>query len=167
MAHECPVCDSASANKKALEMHISENHAKCGECEKVLKDASALQQHMADVHGIGEKPKKEKPKYVLFEQRLNYKRVGLQLFNGETLFGKVHVNPGDRFDIRLETDDGNSLVIPKHSIVYYFEGEKPEIKSPGETYESEVIAFGRGLAIKIPEKLKDKIKKGDKAGIVL
>jgi len=128
MAYECPVCDFASANKKALGMHISENHVKCGECEKVLKDTFALQQHMADVHGIGEKPKKG---YVPFTRRLDHKHVGLKLFNGETLFGKIHINPGDRFDVKLETDDGNSLVIPKHSIVYYFEGEEPKNRIRG------------------------------------
>ena len=49
---------------------------------------------------------------------LEHQIVTIRLITGEELTGKLHLNEFARYDVKLELNNGDELLIPKHSILY-------------------------------------------------
>lgn len=65
--------------------------------------------------GPNEKPPEIKKREYL--ERFNHRIVKIKLVNGKELSGKLHTNKESRYEVLLEIEEGNKILIYKHAII--------------------------------------------------
>ena len=66
--------------------------------------------------------KKKKPKG--YWQRFDNKIVSIKLIDGSIIEGKLHTDLYNKYDVVIELDNGERILIPKHSILYMSKKEE-------------------------------------------